>query len=84
MRMRALPFDGDFLLVLHTPLVERPHDVPDLNPSSEFEPIRMCAHCRRVRSHDDAAWYWVPRYLQPHDVKISHGLCEPCAAYYPY
>jgi hypothetical protein len=48
--------------------------------------ITNCAHCRcskRVDSPDQ--WDFVPEYIQPRlasAVKVSHGLCPVCRAYF--
>ena len=78
-----------WFLVTNALIVERPHE--NVEPSAErvyFDRgvITMCAHCRCVRqvgSH--GGWDFVPYYLQLKGLdllKISHGLCPICQAYF--
>lgn len=91
MEIRPLGAAAGFALV-HALRVERPHDPyresfsPDavryLNPQGL---IIMCAHCRKtMRVAEPAIWDWVPQHLDPTAPRgnISHGLCDPCLAYF--
>lgn len=45
--------------------------------------ILQCCHCRRVRRRTDpGGWDWVPEWVRQCPPKTSHGICEPCFAYY--
>jgi len=48
--------------------------------------VTTCAHCRCSRRVDNPdQWDFVPEYLQPRleaAVKVSHGLCPVCRAYF--
>ena len=85
-RMRVLPVDGVFLVVVNTRVIDQPH-AP--GPSAELAAyeregiVRMCAHCRRVNYRaDPLRWDWVPALLTGAQMNISHALCELCAVYY--
>lgn len=69
-------------------LVERPHSKsspPDRHLyGNEQGMVTTCAHCRCSRRVDDPEqWDFVPEYLrQEAEVKLSHGLCPVCRAYF--
>ncbi len=70
-------------------VVERPHaKTAAADPATYVDAHRlvtMCAHCRCSRRVDNPdQWDFVPDYLQPKlsGVKVSHGLCPVCRAYF--
>lgn len=87
-RLRVLPLRERGLLLLHHLTVEHPHTRPAHPPADERYRsnagiIAMCAHCRRVRRvSEPKTWDWVPAYLEPNQLGISHGLCELCFRHY--
>jgi hypothetical protein len=78
----------DWFVVTNALVVERPHSGMATNDPDRYVDrnglITMCAHCRcsrRVDSPDH--WDFVPEYLQPlESVRVSHGLCAVCRAYF--
>jgi hypothetical protein len=79
----------DWLVVTNPLVVERSHPrtVPaDPNTYVDANGLAtMCAHCRCSRRVDNPdQWDFVPEYLQPKlsAVKVSHGLCPVCRAYF--
>lgn len=85
--MVAYPVDGEFIVVVNSLRVERPHareaHEPDDAGYAVDGVIRMCSHCRRVRNpRGHQRWDWVPAYVRHPPHNLSHGLCEPCCEYY--
>lgn len=80
------------LVAVHSLLIERPHD-PAEREAQAAGPlyigqdglIRMCCHCRRTRrAQPDAAWDWVPAYVEHPPTSVSHWICETCLnLFYP-
>ncbi len=80
----------DWYVITNTLLVERSHTstaAADLNTylhANGF--VTMCAHCRCSRRVDNPdQWDFVPEYLELNAesaMKISHGLCPVCRAYF--
>lgn len=88
-RLRMEPTDGAGLLLLHTPLEERPHE-----PSPErlrahayvdsHGSVAMCGHCRRARRPGTDRWDWAPELLEFPPPATIQTLCPECyARYYP-
>lgn len=77
------PAGGEGLLLVHTPIVEGPHDsagAPIAPYRDAHGLVHVCMHCRRTRRLDGTGWDWVPEALVVPEV--SHGICGPCCAYY--
>lgn len=77
------PAGGEGLLLVHTPIVERPHEgggEPIARYRDAHGLVHVCMHCRRTRRLDESGWDWVPDSL--HAPQVSHGICGPCCAYY--
>ncbi len=79
----------DWLVVTNPLVVERPHArTAPADPNTYIDAnglVMMCAHCRCSRRVDNPdQWDFVPDYLQPKlaTVKVSHGLCPVCFAYF--
>lgn len=78
----------NWFIVTNPLLVERPHtktapaDAHTYVNADGF--VTTCAHCRCARRLDDPGqWDFVPEYLRPESsVKVSHGLCPVCRAYF--
>jgi hypothetical protein len=51
--------------------------VEDVRQLSSMLPL--CAWCRKVRD-DDGYWTRIESYLATHSVKVTHSICEQCAA----
>ena len=41
--------------------------------------LPLCAWCKNVRD-DDGYWRRIEEYLSEHQVNVTHGMCESCAA----
>lgn len=83
-RMTAYPVEGRCLVVVHSLRVEAPHGGPEHPPGEAYAArgvVVSCAHCRRVR-HPAGRWDWVPAYVRAPPPNLSHGMCEPCCAFY--
>lgn len=85
--MLVLPVSGEGLLLVHSLVVERPHDRAE-QPSLE-EAYRLangmilqCANCRRVRRKDGSSWDWVPAWIAATPPRTSHGICACCRGFY--
>ncbi len=79
----------DWLVVTNPLVVERSHPkTAAADPTTYVAAnglVTMCAHCRCSRRVDNPnQWDFVPDYLQPKlsAVKLSHGLCPVCRAYF--
>ncbi len=79
----------DWLAVTNPLVVERSHPrTAPADPNTYVDGnglVTMCAHCRCSRRVDNPdQWDFVPDYLQPKlaAVKVSHGLCPVCRAYF--
>jgi hypothetical protein len=48
--------------------------------------VTSCSHCRRFRRlrGDQRDWVFIPDWLTLPPAEVSHGICEPCAAYHFY
>ena len=45
--------------------------------------FHQCVHCRRMRRTDDInIWDWLPELVRRPRLNTSHGLCQPCYAFY--
>lgn len=85
-RMVVYPVDGR-LVVVNSLVAEAPHQRPECASNEAVYVSRglivMCSHCRRVRNPTGALrWDWVPAYVRSPPHNVSHGLCEPCEAFY--
>lgn len=86
-QMRVLPLaDRRHLLVVHSLMVERPHEPGQDENAAHYiladGAIHLCSHCRRARRADNAEWDWVPGVLEDPPAPVSHGLCGLCLAYF--
>jgi hypothetical protein len=86
-RVRALPCDGEGLLLEHSTVVDRPHDGdPASLPLSDYTrpdgTVLQCSNCRRVQRAKSDGWDWVPAWVSVSPPETSHGLCGPCSAFY--
>ena len=78
----------EFLLVVNSLVLERPHDEPafeapyaDLLEKNGL--ITMCSHCRRTRlPGDEERCVWIPRLVRETPGKVSHGICRICFELY--
>jgi len=83
-RLTAYPSGrpGDGLLLVHTLRMERPHT--DREPVDAYRDehgiVHLCMHCQRTQRTDHHGWDWVPDAVAAPGG--SHGICEPCCAYY--
>jgi len=85
--------EGDGFIVVHSLIVERPHDAPTCSPLEQIYTgpdgrITMCGRCRKSRvltpkTEEEAEWNWVPAHLEGRRA-IHHVLCATCFnIYYP-
>jgi len=89
MRIHLLKSQNWFIIT-NPLLVERPHTKAAPSDTKTYVNadgfLTMCAHCRCSRRLDDPGqWDFVPDYLQlspQSPVKVSHGLCPVCRAYF--
>ncbi len=80
----------NWFVITNTLFVERSHTrtaVADPNTYADANGlVTMCAHCRCSKRVDNPdQWDFVSDYLHPRlesTVKISHGLCPLCRAYF--
>jgi len=78
----------NWFIVTNPLVVERPHATTapaDANTYVNADGfVTACAHCRCSRRLDNPhQWDFVPEYLRPESsVKVSHGLCPVCRAYF--
>lgn len=80
------PLAQQGFLVVHALRDERPLDSPDHAPDrARFESpdgvITMCSHCRSVRDRN-GRWLRVSAWVRRMPPTVSHGLCEPCFAWF--
>ncbi|MGE3855749.1 MAG: hypothetical protein AB7G21_02190 [Dehalococcoidia bacterium] len=78
-------------LYIHSPLLQEQWDPrPAVSPLVEEYLseglVVSCAHCRRFRRLRGALreWVFIPDWLERAPGPVSHGICEPCAAYHFY
>ncbi len=86
-RMVAYPVEQQWLVVVNSLIMEeamaREVCAPCLTAYEADGVIGMCSHCRRVRNPaGHQRWDWVPAYVRSPPRNLSHGLCEPCYAFY--
>jgi hypothetical protein len=85
--LRVLPFGADGFLLVHSIVVERPHEREEAAAverayRNEDGLIVQCSNCRRVRRRDTAVWDWVRAWARASPPHTSHGICKPCIGYY--
>ena len=76
---------GSFLSVQHTMLTETTHNETPRTFDDRYIRegiVKMCANCRRTYNHGDSTWEWIPQLLLSMPKNASHGLCDPCTAFY--
>ncbi|HZP62345.1 MAG TPA: PAS domain-containing protein [Terriglobales bacterium] len=87
-RMRIHLLKPQNWYVVTNPLVvERPHTQTALANAATYVNVNgfvtVCSHCRCSRRVDDPGqWDFVPEYLTKTSVRLSHGLCPVCKAYF--
>jgi len=85
-RTVVYPVEGQCLVVVNSLVLEAPHPGEESPPGEVYTTrgvIVMCSHCRRVRNPTGTLrWDWVPAYVRAPPPNLSHGLCEPCEAFY--
>jgi hypothetical protein len=87
-RMRTHLLSSGTLLITNTLVVERAHVImqgDDDVYAAAGGIISMCAHCRCSRRIGiSEQWDFVPAHLalSPARLKVSHGLCPICRAYF--
>lgn len=79
------------LLVVNSPVVERPHD-PARRPPKEADDkiyadanglFTQCSSCRRMRNYRiPGRWDWVPEWIENSPQRTSHTFCPTCFGYY--
>ncbi len=80
----------DWFVITNTLLVEQPHtSTAAVDPNTYVDAnglVTLCAHCRCSKRVDNPdQWDFVPDHVQARldsAVKISHGLCPLCRAYF--
>jgi hypothetical protein len=78
--------DGGGLLVVHSPVVDRPHGASrDPLPPDEARytdadgHVLQCSFCRRVQRVDGSErWDWVPDWVAHQPENVTGGICAPC------
>lgn len=90
-RMRIHPLQPQgWFVITNTLIVERSHTGTATADSNTYVDgngfVTACAHCRCSRRLDNPdQWDFVPQHLQlrlDSPVKVSHGLCPVCRAYF--
>jgi hypothetical protein len=84
-RMRALPLEGDGLLIRNALLHSHPSSqiTADLDRFRDSHGIfHLCSHCRKANILGTNEWAFVPQLLAAKNLRISHGLCEVCLRYH--
>lgn len=91
-RMRIHPCDSGAFVVVHSLLREVPHvarafDALEATYRDGHGLIAQCSNCRHVRrarlqGGTIAVWDWVPAYVADVPLRVSHGICEVCSAFY--
>jgi hypothetical protein len=78
----------NWYIVTNSLMVERAHAKTSTADQNRYVNahglVTACAHCRCSRRMDNPdQWDFVPEYLRPESlVKVSHGLCPICRAYF--
>lgn len=91
--LRALPFEGEGLVLEHTLLAETAwgEDAHDPLESRYLGPsgtIAQCSNCRRVRvpleprGSAEETFHWVPAWIRESHPRTSHVICALCAGFY--
>jgi hypothetical protein len=85
--LRMLPLSGRALLLVHSPIAERPHDRPAEPPDEAryrdaLGMIAQCTNCRRVRAPVELSWHWVPAWVEANPAGVTHVLCPVCKGFY--
>lgn len=91
-RMEVLPLhDGAGLLAVHSRVEERPHAPGPSDALDDRSPyvradgyMLQCSNCRRVKlvGSEPPRWDWVPRLVEEHLERVSHGICRLCVGQY--
>lgn len=87
--LRALPFEGEGLVLEHTLLTEaawseEPHDALESRYLGPGGTIEQCSNCRRVRDPlgPGETFHWVPAWIGAPHPRTSHVICTLCAGFY--
>ncbi len=85
--LRMISLSGEALLLVHSPVTERPHDrSPELPDEPRFRDrfgmIAQCSNCRRVRVPLDLSWHWVPSWVKVMPENVTHVFCPLCRDLY--
>ena len=84
--MRILPLRNGGLLLINSLTAQKPIQVGQAPTGKEYIDndglINMCSHCRRTQRVDNAAWEWVPAFVEQQPERVSHGLCPVCLEYH--
>ncbi len=84
LRIRIFPLEGEGLLLVHSARVADALDDEAALEALYQDPsglYRQCSYCRRMRSRH-GSWDVAPEWVGREPMSTSHGMCEPCAAYY--
>lgn len=90
MKVYPLSPSGE-LLIVHSLLVEQPHDPAERQPAAPLEVcyrnprgmIAQCPECRRCQSvQDRERWDWVPDWVRCAPANVEEKLCPVCRDYY--
>lgn len=87
--LRALPFEGEGLVLEHTLLVEtswseEPHAPLEHRYLGDGSTIMQCSNCRRVRDPlgPEETFHWVPAWIRAPHPRTSHVICTLCAGFF--
>ena len=84
---RVLPLPSGVFVCHNTLVVERDHEDRGRPLGADYvsplDLVLQCSNCRRVKHLKvENRWDWIPSLLEiPHE-HTSHGLCEPCLAFF--
>ena len=84
-RMCVYPIEGARLAIVHSLVVEVPHEGAHHADGGLYAVggvVTMCSHCRRTHNPLVDRWEWVSAFVEALPSNASHGLCPACFEFY--